>query len=156
MLHKTIEIVILRHGEADQATPDRERSLTDYGRRQIKSQYQWLKEQNFQPDMILHSPYKRTTETALLAKAFFPNVEMNVESLITPDGNPGMVAELIPALEKQQLLIASHMPMVSYLTSEFLPELGLFGYPVAGLCWLELSIDNNKASLLHKHWPSYE
>lgn len=148
-----MKIVILRHGEAAHAIPDRERSLTDYGRRQIESQYQWLKEQNFQPELILHSPYKRTTETASLAEVFFPNVEMLVEPLITPDGNPEMVAQLVPALEKHQLLIVSHMPMVSYLTKTFLPELDLFSYPVAGLCWLELSPNSSTATLLHKHWP---
>ena len=146
-----MKIVILRHGEAAHAIPDRDRSLTEYGRRQIESQYQWLKEQNFQPELILHSPYKRTVETASLAEAYFPNVEMQVEPLITPDGNPEMIAQLVPALEKQQVLIVSHMPMVSYLTKTFLPELDIFSYPVAGLCWLELSL--NTATLLHKRWP---
>ena len=148
-----MKIVILRHGEATHAIPDRDRSLSDHGRRQIESQYQWLKEQNFQPDLILHSPYKRTVETASLAEAYFPNVEMQVEPLITPDGNPEMIVQLVPALEKQQVLIVSHMPMVSYLTKTFLPELDLFGYPVAGLCWLEFSLNSSRSTLLHKRWP---
>ncbi|MFT5451055.1 MAG: phosphohistidine phosphatase [Enterobacterales bacterium] len=148
-----MKIVILRHGEAAHAIPDRERSLTAYGRKQVESQYQWLKEQNFQPELILHSPYKRTIETASLAETFFPNVEMQVEPLITPDGNPELVAQLVPVLEKQQILIVSHMPMVSYLTTKLLPESALFSYPVAGLCWLEYSLNTSTATLLHKRWP---
>ena len=153
MSEKTIELVILRHGEADNAIPDRERCLTEFGRSQVVSQYQWLQQQKFQPELILHSPYKRTTETASLAKHFYPEVELQVEPIITPDGSPALAAQLIPTLNKQSILMASHMPMVAYLTAEFLPDINIFGYPVAGLCWLQLELNHSKATLLHKRWP---
>ena len=162
MSHNLIDVVILRHGEADNATPDNARSLTERGRSQVASQCKWLTEQGFSPELILHSPYQRTTETAEIAKTVFSDdspsdslLELQVEPLITPDGNPAMVSELIPVLEKRRILLASHMPMVSYLTATLLPDGDLFGYPVAGLCWIQLCLDEpQKTRLLHKHWPS--
>jgi len=148
----SIELVILRHGEAGNASSDRERKLTEYGQQQILSQYQWLTEQGFIPEVILHSPYQRTVETAFLSKDFFPEIVLQEESLITPDGDPPMVASLIPALGKKKILLASHMPMVSYLTAQFLPKIDIFSYPVAGLCWLKLNTENLSAELIHKHW----
>ncbi|RKZ99663.1 MAG: histidine phosphatase, partial [Gammaproteobacteria bacterium] len=82
-----MELIILRHGEAGSAALDQERPLTDYGRQQIAGQYQWLQEHQFEPELILHSPYRRTTETADLASVLFPNAELQVEPLLTPDGD---------------------------------------------------------------------
>ena len=147
-----IDLVIVRHGEAGSATTDHERSLTSYGQQQISSQYQWLVEQNFMPQIILHSPYKRTVETALLSQTLFPEAELEVEPLITPDGDPKMVQSMIPALGKQQILLISHMPMVAYLTSILVSGQNITGYPVAGLCWLQMVADGSSAKLLHQHW----
>ncbi len=152
MLVNSVELVILRHGEAGNAASDKERKLTEYGQQQISSQYQWLTEQGFVPELILHSPYQRTVETAFLSKPFFPDAVFQEEPLITPDGDPPMIASLILALGKEKTLIASHMPMVSYLTAQFLPEVDIFSYPVAGLCWLKINSENLSANLVHKHW----
>ena len=148
-----IDLVILRHGEAAAAHPDRDRALTEYGKQQVSGQYQWLLEQGFKPELILHSPYRRTTETASLSSTCFPEAVLQEEPLITPGGDPTMVTSLIPALGKQQILLASHMPIVAHLTAVFLPEMPVFHYPVAGLCWLQIAEDGSSAKLLHKHWP---
>ena len=148
----SIDLVILRHGEAGNASSDKERRLTEYGQQQISSQYQWLTEQGFIPDIILHSPYQRTVETAYLSKAFYPDILLQEDVLITPDGDPPMMASLIPVLGKKKILIASHMPMVSYLTAQFLPNIDIFSYPVAGLCWLKINTEDSSAELVHKHW----
>ncbi|MCP3673034.1 MAG: hypothetical protein GY829_00990 [Gammaproteobacteria bacterium] len=150
----SIELVILRHGEACHASSDKERRLTECGQQQISSQYQWLTEQGFIPELILYSPYQRTVETASLSKPFFSDTVFQEEPLITPDGDPPMVASLITDLGKKKILIASHMPMVSYLTAQFLPELGIFSYPVAGLCWLKINSENLPAELIHKRWST--
>lgn len=152
MSENLIDLIILRHGEANQAYPDKDRRLTDLGRRQISSQFQWLKDQGFIPELILHSPYARTVESASLSANSFPDVELRSEPLITPEGEPSMVSALIPALDKQKILMVSHMPLVAYLTVEFIANIELFGYPVAGLCWLQIERSSLKATLLHKHW----
>lgn len=154
MLDNLVELVILRHGEAGSATSDRERSLTKYGRDQVSSQCQWLLKQGFQPELILHSPYRRTTETALLANVYFPDAIIQVEPLITPDGDPAMILPLLSEQGKQQILLVSHMPLVTYLTATLLDGIKPFSYPVAGLCWIQIKQKISSSMLIHKRWFS--
>jgi len=156
MQENIIDLIILRHGEAGTAPIDQERPLTERGQQQILKQYEWLQQQNFQPELILHSPYKRTIETAALATDIYPDAKLQVEPLITPDGDPAMVASFVQSMGTQQILIASHMPMVSYLTMEFVRGIDIFSYPVAGLCWIQISNDDAANKLLHKHWVKNE
>ena len=146
------DLVILRHGEAGHASSDRERSLTELGCAQITSQYLWLKEQGFIPEQIFHSPYVRTTETASLASEIYPVAELLSEPLITPDADPLIAASFIKALPTNKVLIASHMPMVAYLTNILVPDNHIFAYPVAGLCWIKPSQDKRSLSIFQKNW----
>ena len=153
MSDNLIEIVILRHGEAGTASSDRERPLTDYGREQVSSQYQWLLDQGFLPELILHSPYRRTSETAILAADFFHDAKIKIEPLLKPDADPAIISSLIPTLGNSRILLVSHMPLVSYLTAAISEGIQPFAFPVAGLCWLNLNRETLSAKLFHKKWP---
>ena len=63
-----------------------------------------------------------------------------------------MAASVIESLSISKLLIASHMPMVTYLTNILVPDTALFSYPVAGLCWIKPSIGKIPAVIFEKHW----
>lgn len=152
MSEHLFDLIILRHGEAADADIDRNRTLTERGQQQIHSQYQWLKQQGLEPQLILHSPYQRTVETASLSANYFPDTELQTEPLITPDGDPAMVISMLSAVDQQQIIVVSHMPMVCYLTAELLPAINIFSYPIAGLCWLQITRDGSTAELLHQHW----
>jgi len=146
------DLVILRHGEAGYAQRDNDRRLTETGQKQINSQYQWLTAQGYDPELILHSPYRRTCETASLANQYFPDAVLQTEPLLTPDADPALASAFINTLESHRILVVSHMPMVACLTSIYLPETEIFGYPVAGLCWLQMIPDENISKLLYRHW----
>ncbi len=150
MSSNLLELVILRHGEAGSAIRDYDRTLTEKGVRQIKSQCHWLSQQGYYPQLILHSPYQRTCETALLVKQYFPDTPLQAEPLLTPDADPALTSALLLSLDKTRIIIVSHMPMVAYLTSSFLPDKELFGYPVGGLCWLRICEENHSAQLQHR------
>ena len=154
MSDNLIDLTILRHGQAGEATSDRDRSLTEYGEQQISNQCKWLFDQGFRPELILHSPYQRTIESAVLAQMVFPEAVMQVESSITPNGDPALILSLIPALGKNQILLVSHMPMVANLTRSFNPEFNIFSYPIAGLCWIQMQLNGSLPRLLHQHWPT--
>ena len=111
-----------------------------------------MKEQGLEPQLIMHSPYQRTVETASLGASYFPDAVLQSEPLITPDGDSVMISSMLSAMDEQQIIIVSHMPMVSYLTVELLPAINIFSYPVAGLCWLQIARDGSTAELLHQHW----
>jgi phosphohistidine phosphatase len=60
-------IWLLRHGDAEQGSPDAERPLTDKGRRQARAAGAALKELGVKFDACLTSPKKRAADTAALA-----------------------------------------------------------------------------------------
>jgi len=138
MQNQFINLIILRHGEAEDGSPDQLRPLSQHGRQQIKRQCDWLLSKGFSADCLLHSPYLRTTETAQIAAQYFTSAKILEEPLITPDGHPEVIAELLPNLGYSNIILISHMPMVSYLSSTLVPEIGLFGFSVASFCWLKL------------------
>jgi len=140
MQNTYINLIVLRHGEALNTSPDQLRALTVRGRQQIKNQCEWLVDSGFKADCLLHSPYLRTTETAQIAADCFSDATIIEEALITPDGHPEVIAELLPNLKFSNILLISHMPLVSYLTSTLVPQNAILGFPVAGLCWLKLEV----------------
>jgi len=71
-------IWLLRHGDAEQGSPDAERPLTEKGRRQARSAGAALKELGVQLDACLTSPKKRAVDTAALVCELL-NVEPQVE-----------------------------------------------------------------------------
>ena len=60
-------IWLLRHGDAEQGSPDAERPLTDKGRRQASAAGAALKELGVKIEACLTSPKKRAADTATLA-----------------------------------------------------------------------------------------
>ena len=60
-------IWLLRHGDAEQGSPDAERPLTDKGRRQARYAGAALKALGVQIDACLTSPKRRSADTAALA-----------------------------------------------------------------------------------------
>jgi phosphohistidine phosphatase len=60
-------IWLLRHGDAEQGSPDAERPLSDKGRRQASAAGAALKELGVKFDACLTSPKKRAADTAALA-----------------------------------------------------------------------------------------
>ena len=60
-------IWLLRHGDAEQGSPDAERPLTDKGRRQARAAGAALKELGVKIEACLTSPKKRAADTAALA-----------------------------------------------------------------------------------------
>jgi phosphohistidine phosphatase SixA len=65
------ELILLRHAEATphgkNGKDDRERTLTEHGRREARAAGEWLSEHHIGYDRVLCSPSERTKETAALA-----------------------------------------------------------------------------------------
>lgn len=98
-----MQLWLLRHGEAantEGSGTDYERRLTERGREQITQLGRWLLEREATPDLILHSPLKRTGETAMLLReelgAHIPCEESHILA-------PGMQCDLLLTR------LASHM-----------------------------------------------
>src|SRR6056297_3497676 len=63
-----MELLIIRHGKAEQAgvVPggDAARPLTEHGTHQFRKVAKWIAKHGPGPELILHSPLVRTTQTA--------------------------------------------------------------------------------------------
>ncbi len=107
-----MKLIIMRHGQASWSAPsDRERPLTEQGAREVSSTVASLAAQKV--DRILSSPYIRAQQTArIAAEALGCGVETLAE--LEPEGSPQSVLQVLP--ETGVILLASHMPMVGYLS----------------------------------------
>jgi phosphohistidine phosphatase len=59
-----MKLILWRHAEAEEGTPDVERKLTPKGEKQARKIAKWLKEHLDEPVRLLASPAKRTQQTA--------------------------------------------------------------------------------------------
>ncbi len=123
-------ITIVRHGEAGSAARDRDRELTDNGTDDVSFGSHQLHDLCVDkslpmPDRILHSVWRRTTQTAeILAAAFSASVEA-FDALL-----PGQtITDLDDALTPlssgtAHCVLVGHQPMVSELVEHYLADNG--------------------------------
>jgi phosphohistidine phosphatase len=110
----TINIFILRHGEADPrdaGIPDRERKLTKKGRRDVQKVLKLAGKSEEPPDLILTSPLRRAQESAALAAAIFKCERVVETKNLLPSTAPDRTWKEIAALPNvSRVLIAGHEP----------------------------------------------
>ena len=99
-------IWLLRHGDAEDGSPDAERPLTDEGREQARAAGAALRRLGVALDACLASPKLRSAETARLACA-----ELGVEHQLEPKlaGGP-FDAEALAAGLGDEVLLVGHDP----------------------------------------------
>jgi phosphohistidine phosphatase len=99
-------IWLLRHGEAEDGSPDAERPLTKKGERQARAAGKALKELGVKIDACLTSPKVRAAETARIACK-----ELGVEPELEPKlaGGP-FDAEALAAGLGDEVLLVGHDP----------------------------------------------
>jgi phosphohistidine phosphatase len=124
----------MRHGEAqpilEQGSTDCQRALTQQGKTEVNLVAHWFKKKQIHFNTIFVSPYVRAQQTAQIANA---KVVTKTLDLITPSGDAKQVHDFIDGWCEQQiknsaqsvlgddqknLLIISHMPLVSYLVAQ--------------------------------------
>ena len=120
-----MRLYIMRHGHAVlplSASADRERRLTPEGEQEVATTSQWLAEQAGQLDACLISPYIRAQQTATVAMGRIKTAHRADLHELTPDSEPSLalaaIAAEIEANDHEQVLVVSHMPLVSYLVHE--------------------------------------
>ena len=123
-------ITIVRHGKAGSAATDKDRELTDKGTDDVSFGSHQLHDLCLDkslpmPERILHSDWRRTTQTAeILAAAFTAPVDA-LDALL-----PGYtIADVDTALTPLPLgishcVLVGHQPMVSELVDHYLGDKG--------------------------------
>ena len=108
---------LLRHGEAEfRITTDAARNLTEDGEQEVLTTAQKL--QNRPIDIILHSPYKRAIQTAMLVcKAIDYKGKIEEVDWITPEDNAQLVIKKLDNYQGKNILIVSHQPLLGILAA---------------------------------------
>jgi len=119
-----MKIFIMRHGQASmKANSDAQRPLTTQGIDEVVLMAKWLKNSQLCFDHVFVSPYKRAQQTAktLLLAANLSDEFITLD-FITPNDNAKTVHDYLDGIcandACQNILIVSHMPLVSYLVAE--------------------------------------
>lgn len=115
-------LLLLRHGIAEDHPArgsDADRALTSEGRRKLALVLERAASAAVRPDIILTSPYLRAAQTAQAAAAALDPKRKPVEvPALTPDGTPQAVWDVLRDYrEMEQVLIASHEPLLSQLVA---------------------------------------
>ena len=148
MASRSVDLVILRHGEAEPyAGSDAQRELTEAGRLETEQQVQVLSELGFAPDEIIHSPFTRTCQTADICHAMFPNAQMKSHSGLMHSADVNQ----IPYLLNQQgsVLFVSHMPLVARIVNFFCPETSVYGFGVSGFARMTIDLSDYSGTITH-------
>ncbi|MEM1154290.1 MAG: hypothetical protein AAGI44_09120 [Pseudomonadota bacterium] len=123
-------ISIWRHGEAGRASSDRQRELTSRGEedvasgaRKVASAYKL--QSIAPPELILFSPWLRTTQTARLIGTVFEQAKQQEEPALRPGSSTSTVDRLLVSLQVSQpelahIVLVSHQPLVSELARYYL------------------------------------
>ena len=96
-------IWLLRHGEAEDGSPDAERPLTEKGERQSRAAGTALRKLGIEIDACLSSPKVRAAETARLTCGQLEGVEPQMEPKLA--GGPFDAESLVAGLGENVLLV---------------------------------------------------
>jgi phosphohistidine phosphatase len=113
-----MKLWILRHGEAEpRKTTDAERELTHHGRKEAHAAGTCLARHAGPALVVLASPYRRAQQTA---QAVLHELGPRAEPLITvdwctPGDDPVRALDQLALRGEGELLLVSHMPLVSAL-----------------------------------------
>lgn len=156
-----MKVFIMRHGEAEAyAASDEERNLTSHGESQSAKIAQWLMAAHHVSfDYVLVSPYIRAQQTWDTIKPILNVADAKVETSdeITPYGDSDDVVEYVKALgsveEIENILIVSHLPLVGYLTADFVPGIMPPMFPTSAISCVEFSHETGKSEFLWLQQP---
>ena len=117
-----MELLILRHGDAEAGSPDRYRQLSAYGRDQVQRQALKHQHEAAAIELVVSSPYTRAAQTA---EIFIRTIKHNrivwLDDL-TPQGDLRAIEGFLQRTNVETVLMVTHLPLVGllidYLTGE--------------------------------------
>lgn len=138
-----MKLWILRHGEAEhRKTTDPERALTNHGHKEALAAGHCLAKYAGAGLVVLASPYLRAQQTAeaVLQELGRPHTSLQTVSWCTPDDDPAAALDHLMAREEAELLVVSHMPLVSALAGLLVEGDACGGPPMHTASLVELDV----------------
>lgn len=121
-----MELLVIRHGKAENSgvVPggDSARPLTEFGTQQFRKVAKWISKHQSSPDLILHSPLVRATQTAqILQDVVGLNDEMCCPHNWLGFGmNLDTLVSFIRSSSSERVAIVAHMPDVARCTADLI------------------------------------
>ena len=154
MVSQSVDLVILRHGEAKPyVNSDAERELTIRGGEETRAQMAILANLGFHADEIIHSPFVRTTQTASICQEIFPDASIRAHSGLMHSAQPEMVPLILGV--SNSVLLVSHMPLVARLLLYLCPVADVYGFNVSGFARLKLNRESLETVMTHDATGGY-
>ena len=150
-------LTLWRHGEAGAAPTDEARSLTPRGREEVVAMAGdyavWTNGSAPGPvSRLLHSPYRRTVETAgLLAELLRPNSQ-DVDSKLAPGAYPEAFSEKDYA-GHEHIVMVSHQPFLSQAIAHWTDDETLAPLAPGGYSTVRVTCLARGGAVLLRHCP---
>jgi phosphohistidine phosphatase len=120
-----MEIYLVRHGAAHTKEDDPERHLNNDGLNQCHLSGKALRILDIKFDLIISSPKARARQTAevIAEEVGYPKDEIKVTETLEPTASPkDTILYVNNFAEKNNIMLAGHMPLLGNLASELLSE----------------------------------
>lgn len=147
-----MRVLLVRHGEAvdsREAHSDRERWLTDAGRRTVTSVGEMLGRLDLHYSRILTSPLVRAVQTAEILALTQPGFDGPVEvhrALSTEQGTTAQALEPLETADDEELIaMVTHMPKVGVLAAHLGRLADAPGFGTASACLLNVDGGRGRA-----------
>jgi phosphohistidine phosphatase len=115
-----MKVALIRHGEAENSSPDEERQLSASGKRDIMGLGAFLAGTGWQFHSIFHSPLVRTRQTAHILSERL-NCAPDPWTILRPGASPeGVASELSEVEPNRAVALVFHMPDVARIAAYLL------------------------------------
>jgi len=139
-----MDLILWRHAEAEDSTPDLSRELTSKGHKQAAKTAAFLRQHLPQDHRILVSPATRTVQTAAALTEQF-----TLAPTIAPGASPGSI--LLAARWPEEggtVLIVGHQPTLGEVAAQLLGcNENYFSIKKSAIWWFTQREDSSQASL---------
>jgi phosphohistidine phosphatase len=136
-----MKLYLVQHGKAVPEEVDRERPLTEEGRREVEKVASFVKKLDLSVDYLWHSGKKRAAQTAqILAEVVKVRKGSRAREGLAPNDDVGAIREELAA--SGDVLIVGHLPFLSKLASLLLTgseSAGAVAFKNGGIVCLSLS-----------------
>ena len=150
-------LTLWRHGEAGSAATDEARALTARGRDEVVAMAQdyaaWAGESALAPvSLLLHSPYRRTVETAALLGELLGPGSLKAGPSLAPGAYPEAFSENDYS-GHDHIVMVSHQPFVSQAIALWTDDIKLAPLAPGGYSTLKITCLARGGATLLRHCP---
>ncbi len=144
----------MRHGQAQiHGNSDAQRPLTEQGKLEACLMAKWLQQNQAELEHVYVSPYLRAQQTcdAVLAQLDASPIKHTL-NMITPEGSAQEFHDYLDgvcSVEKMNnILVVSHMPLVSFLVEELTIEQNAPIFQTAAIAHIDYDLKRMKGQLV--------